>query len=66
MNYDDIELGAPVTVTTRGNIPAVVVGKFKSSSAGYGIPAGTEYIQLERADRNEGKFLNYPQQLKPR
>lgn len=66
MNFDDIEIGAAVTVTSRDNQAAVVVGKFKSKSAGPGAPAGTEYVVLRDAVKKSVEFFNYPSQLQPR
>ncbi|GAB4590297.1 hypothetical protein [Nocardia sp. IFM 10818] len=68
MNYDDITPGQPVTVTTRGDLPAIVQRKFTTNVTpcdGFGNPPGTEYVELTSAD-NGAWFFNYPHQLEPR
>jgi hypothetical protein len=65
MQYDEIEIGQNVIVTTRDNVSARVIDKFKSSEDSPipgGPPAGTEFVTLRRAD-NRVTFFNYPHQL---
>lgn len=67
MNYDDLQPGTPVTITTRGNgVPATVLRKFKSTSPDHynNVPIGTEYVALQVA--NGSTVFNYPHQLEPR
>lgn len=64
MTYDEVQTGQDVIVTSRGNLSARVLDKFKSqqdSPYPDGAPAGTEYVTL-RAD-NGVEFFNYPEQL---
>lgn len=60
-DYDSLQPGDHVIVTTRGNIRATVVKKFKSQSASTTKPAGTEYVEVETSDGSA--FFNYPSQL---
>jgi hypothetical protein len=65
MTYEDVHIGQDVIVTSRGDLSARVVGKFRSQqNSPYpdGAPAGTPYVAL-RAD-NGVECFNHPSQLR--
>lgn len=64
IRYDDLTPGLSVIVTTRGNLLAVVTGKFKSVEASDTDPAGTEFVELETPGGGS-VFFAYPHQLQP-
>ncbi|MEV6071967.1 hypothetical protein AB0L82_35965 [Nocardia sp. NPDC052001] len=65
LTYDEITAGDPVTVTTRANMPARVLSKFRSREPAPGAPVGTEYVNLEAVDTG-ARCVNHPHQLERR